>query len=342
MNISINSNDRQISDQVIRKSSEKSKDQKSNIVYAGNLSGRNNPVNEKLENAKKQAFKLVSDAWDSDRDFQKKMKELRDFISEKKAEKSDAEQRLSGAYETADALKKEYQIDDESTEQKDLEWLISYEKGLKTGESFKDIEQMKKDSARAKEIRSNFTDYQHKMYEINGQIENATKIIDDAKKSIMAARQSLTDAESENNKQHTMVDAVKEGEQIMAAANKDVIGIVFDDAIEKKEEEIREDKEKQEEKKEEKEDKEKLAAERLEKKEIQEALASNSKAAVSEAQKRGRERKRDDLELSDISNTNPEQVFTKSGETQAALDEIKNKMALVDADLKGLKVDETL
>ncbi len=342
MNISINSADRQFNDRIIRKSSEDSKGGKSNIVFAGNLSGRNNPVNEKLENAKKQAFKLVSDAWDSDRDFQKKMKELRDFISEKKAEKSDAEQRLSGAYETADALKKEYQIDDESAEQKDLEWLISYEKGLKTGESFKDTEQMKKDSARAKEIKSNFTDYQHKMYEINGQIENATKIIDDAKKSIMAARQSLTDAESENNKQHTMVDAVKEGEQIMAAANKDVIGIVFDDAIEKKEGEIREDKEKQEEKKEEKEDKEKLAAERLEKKEIQEALASNSKAAMSEAQKRGRERKRDDLELSDISNTDPEQVFTKSSETQAALDEIKNKMALVDADLKGLKVDETL
>ena len=342
MNISINSNDRQISDQVIRKSSEKSKDQKSNIVFAGNLSGRNNPVNEKHENAKKQAFKLVSDAWDSDRDFQKRLNELKEFINEKKSEKSDAGQMLAGAYETADALKKEYQIDDESTEQKDLEWLISYEKGLKTGESFKDIEQMKKDSSRAKEIRSNFTDYQHKMYEINGQIENATKIIEDADKSIMAARQSLTDAESENNKQHTMVDAVKEGEQIMAAANKDVIGIVFDDAIEKKEEEIREEKEKQEEKKEEKEEKEKIEAERLEKKEIQEALASNSEAAVSEAQKRGRERKRDDLELSDISNTDPEQVFTKSSETQAALDEIKNKMALVDADLKGLKVDETL
>ncbi len=342
MNISINSADMQFNDRIIRKSSEDSKGGKSNIVFAGNLSGRNNPVNEKLENAKKQAFKLVSDAWDSDRDFQKKIKELKDFISEKKAERSDAEQRLSGAYETADALKKEYQIDDESAEQKDLEWLISYEKGLKTGETFKDIEQMKKDSARAKEIRSNFTDYQHKMYEINGQIENASKIIEDADKSIMAARQSLTDAESENNKQHTMVDAVKEGEQIMAAANKDVIGIVFDDAIEKKEEEIREDKEKQEDKKEEKEEKEKIEAERLEKKEIQEALASNSEAAMSEAQKRGRERKRDDLELSDISNTDPEQVFTKSSETQAALDEIKNKMALVDADLKGLKVDETL
>ena len=58
MNISISSNDRQISDQVIRKSSEKSKDQKSNNVYAGNLTGVCNPVNEKLENAKKQASRF--------------------------------------------------------------------------------------------------------------------------------------------------------------------------------------------------------------------------------------------------------------------------------------------
>ncbi len=83
MNISINSADRQFNDRIIRKSSEDSKDVKSNIVFVGNLSGRSNPVNEKLENAKKQAFKLVSDAWDSDRDFQKKIKELKDFISEK-------------------------------------------------------------------------------------------------------------------------------------------------------------------------------------------------------------------------------------------------------------------
>ena len=78
------------------------------------------------------------------------------------------------------------------------------------------------------------------------------------------------------------------------------------------------------------------------KQEIQEALANDNKEAVKIAQRRSRDRKREDIELSDISETNPEMVFTKSGETQAALDEIKNKMALVDADLKGLKVDETL
>lgn len=342
MNISISSNDRQISDQFIRNKSKKSKDQKSNNVYAGNLTGVCNPVNEKLENAKKQAFKLVSDAWDSDREFQKRLNELKEFINEKKSEKSDAGQMLAGAYETAASLKEEYHINEDSEEQKDLDWLISYENKLKSGEAFKDVAQMKKDSMRAKEIKSNFTDYQTQMYEINGQIETSKRIIEEADNSIKAARQSITDAESENNKQHVMVDAVKESEAIINAANKDVVSTAFDEAVRKKEEEIQENKEKQEEKKEEEKVKEKILAERLEKQEIQEALASDNKEAVQIAQKRSRERKREDIDLTDISETNPELVFSKSSETQAALDEIKNKMSLIDADLKGLKVDETL
>jgi hypothetical protein len=180
------------------------------------------------------------------------------------------------------------------------------------------------------------------MLEADGRLTAAKQRIDEADKAMVAATQSFTDAESENNKQHTMLDAKKDGEAIIAAAERDVIGMVVTDAKEKQDEKIREEQEEKEKEKEEEKEQAKIEAKREEQKELQEALAHNNREAISDVEARSRERKQEDLELSDLTDLNPVQMYQSSGQAEAALEELKNKMALIDVDLMGLKVDETV
>jgi putative Holliday junction resolvase len=133
-----------------------------------------------------------------------------------------------------------------------------------------------------------------------------------------------------------------EADEIMDEAERAVVGMVMSDAKDKLDEKLREEQEKAEEKKEEEEKQEKIEAQREEKKEIQEALTEGSREAVQEARERSRQREGNDLDLTDVMGSDPTAMLEKTSNVNAQLDDLKNKMALIDADLKGLKVDETV
>ncbi len=346
MNISIsginNQNTQRIEQQkTVMGAPNSGKEEKGMTLFAGNMNLGQDSAKEKLESARKQAFKMVTDAWNADRDFQKRLGDLKDFMAEQRTEKSAAKKMKSDAEKTMEALKEEYQPDPESQEQPDLDWLLAYLK-KPMEEKLKDIEQWKKDEERAKGIMDNLTDYQAGMLEADERLTIAEQRIAAADDAMMAAAKSYTDAESENRKQHTMFDAKKDGEALVAAAERDVIGTVINDAKEKQDEEIREAQEEKEKKKEEEKEQAKIEAKREEQKEIQEALAHNNREALNDVEARSRERRQDDLDLSDLTDLSPTQMYQNSGQAEAALEELKNKMALIDADLKGLKVDETV
>ncbi|MBR6848646.1 MAG: hypothetical protein IKM88_00220, partial [Lachnospiraceae bacterium] len=259
---------------------------------------------------------------------------------EQRSEKASAKQMANDAEKTMKELKEEYNLDPESDEQKDLEWIMAWrkqplEEKLNNPDFVNNVE-------RSKEIMKNLTEYQSRMLEADGRLTAAKQRIDEADKAMVAATQSFTDAESENNKQHTMLDAKKDGEAIIAAAERDVIGMVVTDAKEKQDEKIREEQEEKEKEKEEEKEQAKIEAKREEQKELQEALAHNNRDAISDVEARSRERKQEDLDLSDLTELSPAQMYQSSGQAEAALEELKNKMALIDVDLKGLKVDETV
>ena len=309
--------------------------------FAGNMNLGNDPKQERLEEARKKAYKVVSDAFGADRAFDRQLDEIRKYAETKREEKAVAMSDKKTAEDMIDALRKEYSVDPESKEQKDLDWLMAYRKASHD-ERFCDIEQMKKNRARADEIEANLTEYQSRMLEANEQLDHAQKRIDDADNALMSIRQSLTDAETEKNKTHAMADAQDEAENIMDEANRAVIGMAMNEAKDKIEEKMQEEQEKAEEKNEEKEEQEELEAERAEKKAVQEALTEETKEAVKEAREESRRRKADDLDLTDVTGADPAALADRLSNVNAALDDIKNKMALVDADLKGIKVDEII
>ena len=344
MSISINLNDANKINMpgiAVASSVSQKEDEKKTSVFMGDLNIGKDPVKEKLESARKQAFKLVSDAYGADRDFDKQLGKIKDLAKEMKIEKAAAQEDKKAAEEAIEGIKKEYSVGPDSKEQQDLEWLMDYRKAS-PDERFCDPEQVKKDRARADEIEANLTEYQSRMLEAGEQLDTAQKRIDEADAALVATRQSLTDAAQEKNKNHAMVDAQNEAEAIMDAAEKSVVGMIMNDAKDKIDEKAREEQEKAEEKKEEEEKQEKIEAERAEKKAIQEALAEGSKEAVQDARDQSRQRGNDDLELTDVLGSDPTQRIENAGNVNAALDELKNKMALIDADLKGIKIDETI
>ncbi|MCR4642888.1 MAG: hypothetical protein K5697_12790, partial [Lachnospiraceae bacterium] len=115
-------------------------------------------------------------------------------------------------------------------------------------------------------------------------------------------RQAMTDAKTEKNKTHAMVDAQKEAEEITDEAERAVVGMVMHDAKDKLDEKLREEQERAEEKKEDEEKQEKT----------------------------------------DVIGTDPTAMPEKTSNVNMQLDDLKNKMALIDADLKGIKVDESV
>ena len=299
MSISINLNDANKINMpgiAVASSVSQKEGEKKTSVFMGDLNIGKDPVKEKLESARKQAFKLVSDAYGADRDFDKQLGKIKDLAKEMKIEKAAAQEDKKAAEEAIEAIKKE----------------------------------------------ANHTEYQSRMLEAGEQLDTAQKRIDEADAALVATRQSLTDAAQEKNKNHAMVDAQNEAEAIMDAAEKSVVGMIMNDAKDKIDEKAREEQEKAEEKKEEEEKQEKIEAERAEKKAIQEALAEGSKEAVQEARDQSRQRGNDDLELTDVLGSDPTQRVENAGNVNAALDELKNKMALIDADLKGIKIDESV
>nr|MCR4937969.1 hypothetical protein [Lachnospiraceae bacterium] len=169
--------------------------------FVGNMNLGNDPKQERLEEARKKAYKVVSDAFGADRAFDRQLDEIRNYAETKREEKAAAMSDKKTAEDMIDALRKEYSVDPESKEQKDLE--------------------------------ANLTEYQSRMLEANEQLEHAQKRIDDADNALMSIRQSLTDAETEKNKTHAMADAQDEAENIMDEANRAVIGMAMNEAKDK-------------------------------------------------------------------------------------------------------------
>ena len=66
--------------------------EKKTSVFMGDLNIGKDPVKEKLESARKQAFKLVSDAYGADRDFDKQLGKIKDLEKEMKIEKAAAQE----------------------------------------------------------------------------------------------------------------------------------------------------------------------------------------------------------------------------------------------------------
>lgn len=306
--------------------------------FAGNSNLANDPIAEKRQEAQEKAWKVVSDAWDADKAIDKSVEDRQNHYNEMLEIKKKAQAELKRINDEKTALKEEYGIADDSQEQKDLEFIEKvkdylagdFHNGI-TEEDLVDYVEMRKQP---------LTEYQTRALELH---EMAKKFKADLKDANDAMKDDIADIKAialERLKSDPMADAQKTADAIETAANKEIIGMAMQQAKDHIDEKMEEAEEKAEEKAEEEEAKEEKLEDLKEIKALQEAIIEGTKEAVAEAEARRQENETPELPLDELIKLT--QMNTETGKVQKTLDEIKYSMALLEADLKGIEIDEEI
>ncbi len=272
-------------------------------IFAGDMAVRPDSIMLKKQQAQKQAMKIVGDTFDAEKKATQSLKEMEDQIEELKSQNLEYNRGIRDIDSKRSEVMEGYGVTEDSEEQKDLE-LLRKERDLVSGaeEGLTEEEQ-----ERLSEIhKAGITNYQKDMLELDDQEKDYRNRMEENNAGINGMTASLRDTKIERLKSDPMVKSAKQSEEIMEAANKDIIGALYNEAKEHIEEKMQEEKEKAEKRAEKKEEEEKRAEAKEEREEMQEEL------------------------------------LEKATEDDSELDEILDKLKLIDEDLKGAAVDKNL
>ena len=291
---------------------------KSTSINGNSLKITNDPMSVKRAQAKKQALKIIGDAYDADKKIDDDLETRRDKIRQYKEVIGENRKAIKDLEDQRKALRDEYGVDPDSQEEKDLELLAkekeSHFAGSKTILSYEE-------QLRVKEIKEKgLTEYQERSLELKGYEEPYAADEYEARQGVVTENAIIVKTKLERLKDDPMVDANKEADNIMDEANKDIAQIAMAEAKDYVEEKQEEEKEKAKEQKE--------KAEELQEK-IDEAKA----------------RRKEEEKFTEDIIENAQEISGPGSKIQEAQQEVKdmmNRMKLVEEDVKGTKVDEKL
>ncbi len=303
-----------------REQIEKTKSNKSGkTIFAGEFEGDfllQDRIQQKKEQARKQAMKIVSDAWNGDRKIYEEIDKSNTHAADLRRENGEMRSEQNRLKESMEELRKAYGVDPDSEEEKDLELMKKAQATMNgfAGEVLTEEEWAKWNEVSKKER----TEYQSRVLELNKLYLTYEKPLADNTREIIGENASVRGVREERRKVHTMTDAQEDAEDVMEAVGDEIIGMVIDDAKEKLEEEKEEREEQAEEIKEEKEKQEELVEERKEREDEVEELI-------------------EDLPLDQMSD-----MDKAMSEMKQKINNILNEMTLVTEDIKGAQVDTSI
>ena len=164
------------------------------------------------------------------------------------------------------------------------------------------------------------SEYQQRSLEMLESESTYIAAVNEAKQEIEVENQIISATKIERLKSHAMIDATKQAEAIMDEANKEIVGMLVDEAkehIDKKAQETKEQAEAQKEKEE----------------ELQERIDAT------------KEKKKENEELTEDILEGVADATSNASDVNAAQQEIKdmmNKMSLIEDDIKGAAVDKNV
>lgn len=293
-------------------------------VYAGALNIGVDRVTEEREKAKEMALSLLRNAFSSDSAMQQAIDDMNNHVQQMKDENVEYAETLEHIEKRRQDLKAGYGVEDGSVEEQELE-LLRKEKQSQTNFG---VQLTDEEKERLRSIKERgLTGYQKEMLNLDDYQSEIQKKFDDNAAAIEEENKLVYGLHQESLKQHEMVDAKKNGEIIMEAANKTIIGILTDEVKDNIDKEAEEVKEKAEESKEEKEQLE----QRIES--IQEKKAERA----------------DDDEMDHMYELDSVMKNIKKGKQEEALSDVKKsldqvvgELKLTVEDTKGLVVDQEM
>lgn len=249
---------------------------------------------------------------------------LKPFQDPIEARKKQAQEK---AYQVVkDAFENERSVDDSIQARKDHYEEMSKARDEAT-EQLKDIQKMIEES---EEERPDLID----------QAKKFQKDIDDANKQMRDDVSDVKQIRLERLKTHPMVDAEKEADSILDAANDEIKGMLIEDAVDNIDKKQEENEEKAKDASEKKKEKDEQLEAVEEKRAVQEALILQTKESIEEAKSVQKRNEAPDMEMEDMIDLT--KITTSGGgkDIKQNLDDIKSSMKVLEADLKGIKVDQ--
>ena len=309
-------------------------------VSGANLKGES-LVQQRQGLARKQALKVVSDAFGGEKKLDAQMqsikdeiKRLQDEINEKTANTMENDAKLK-------ELQEEYGIDPDSEESKELSKLAFKMNNSKDGLSDEEISKM--------------SEYQQKaLYYVAANQQNSLEI-DRAKAQQMGNVQGYSDMKRERVKSQDMLNAQEAAEEIMEASNGETIALLTQEAVEHVDEEQKEREEEAQEAAEKKKEEKKEEAKKLEKEAMQQEMIENIKEHAAESQGTSADAKRavarrERAEANHVDAEGVQKTIISDGtsieDTQNAVNteitNILNKLSLLSSDVKGSTIDSQI
>lgn len=305
--------------------------------FGGNLKLAEDPLEKRRQEAKQQAWKVVSDAWASDNAVDRQMDDRRAHYAEMQALKDEADKQVDELNGRKEALKELYQVTDDSEEQEELK-LLEKAQDFKNGVSHEKPTQ--EEQKRIDEIEARgLTEYQSRALQLNDQAAKFKLEIEEADQAMLDDISDVNAIKQERLKTHPMIDAQKAAEAIMDAANKEIVGMTVQEGMDHLDEKMEEAEEKAEENMEKKEEKEELLEEQKEMRVLQEAFIEGTREAIERAEAEHRQNEAPDIEITDMVDMIKHRGDS-ANQVQSDLKDIQNSMKVLEADLKGIKVDE--
>lgn len=318
------------SDNSVKGKGGNSKDKDATSVFAGDLNLGTDPIEEKRKKAREMALGLLKDVAEGEYKFDDELASRERHAKELLKENEGHKKILANIAEEKERLGELYGVEEGSEEAEELALL------RKSRDSMKDptIKLTEEESAKVAEINARgLTDYQKDALRLDSNEEECRKKIADNTSEMMQERAIVRGMKQEHLKQHDMIDAGKQGEKILKAANGEIIGMLRDQVKDNIDEKVEEEKEKAKEEKEEKEELEDR---------IEAAKADTDYEEYIREKREEREREK----MHEISSSIDQVNQVKEGETlpdkSKSLNQVVNELMLSTEDIKGLVVDENL
>ena len=222
-------------------------------VFAGDLMlGQGNQIEQKKQTARRQAMKLITDAWGRDELASQSIKDMEQQKADYVEQMQEAKEHEKTFEKGKKELQEQYGVADDSQEQKDLELLEKFQ-NYKNGshdESF-----TKEDVDRLKELQNlPRTEYQEKALRLN-QIAGSMKVTaSNANDKLIELTDTIAKAKTDQAKSQDMLKAGSAADDILEASNKEIMGLLIQDGkehIDKEQEEAQKKAEEQKEKRDE-------------------------------------------------------------------------------------------
>ena len=295
------------------------------LLFAGSLNLPQAPA-DKIGTARKHAMKLVMDAFDNEKQVDRSLSELRESRSEAESDLAWRREDVKKLKDRVTQYAKDNGITEDSREQKDLDIIRrmrDYRKEDPIAAMTDPLGCLSEDERDRYGylMDHGLTEYQRLALDTYDEISMSNSEIERDKQMIRAYNQSITDINIDRLKDQSMMKAQKGKDEIMQAASKDVISSLVQDAVEnitEEQEQVKEDAE--------------------EKAEIQDG--EKEKAEKREEEKKEREILEAEAELKRQSS----QYVSSDSQAQvnSEIQNILNKLSLLEEDIKGIEVNKQL